>query len=70
MKILAARYRFDYSVVKFFKSGNAEAMADAMLQVIKDSALRNALIAKGYDYVACHSSCFFGVSLVFKGSMR
>jgi glycosyltransferase involved in cell wall biosynthesis len=48
-------FYLDDSVVKFFKSGNAEAMADAMLQVIKDSALRNALIAKGYDYVARHS---------------
>ena len=48
-------FYFDDSVVKFFESGNAEAMADAMLQVIEDSALRDALIAKGYDYVARHS---------------
>ena len=48
-------FYFDDSVVKFFESGNAEAMADAMLQVIKDSALRETLIAKGYDYVAHHS---------------
>ena len=48
-------FYFDDSVVKFFESGNAEAMAEAMLQVIEDSALQDALIAKGYDYVARHS---------------
>jgi glycosyltransferase involved in cell wall biosynthesis len=48
-------FYFDDSVVKFFESGNAEAMADAMLQVIKDSSMREALIAKGFEYVARHS---------------
>jgi len=37
------------------ESGNAEAMADAMLQVIKNPAKREALIAKGFEYVARHS---------------
>jgi glycosyltransferase involved in cell wall biosynthesis len=46
---------FDDSVVKFFESGNAEAMADAMLQIIKDSSMREALIAKGFEYVARHN---------------
>ena len=48
-------FYFDDSVVKFFESGNADAMADAMLQVIKDPAMRDALIAKGFEYVARHS---------------
>lgn len=48
-------FYFDDSVVKFFESGNAEAMADAMLQVIKDPASRDALIAKGLEYAARHS---------------
>lgn len=47
-------YYFDDSVVKFFESGNAEAMADAMLQVMNDSTLRTGLIANGYEYVARH----------------
>jgi glycosyltransferase involved in cell wall biosynthesis len=48
-------FYFDDSVVKFFESGNAEAMADSMLQVIKNSSMREALIAKGFEYVALHS---------------
>lgn len=49
------QFYFDDSVVKFFESGNSEAMADAMLQVIKDPTMREALIAKGFEYAACHS---------------
>lgn len=45
-------FYFDESTVKFFESGNAEAMAEAMLQVIKDVTVREALIAKGFEYVA------------------
>ena len=48
-------FYFDDSVVKFFESGNAEAMADAMLRVIKGRAIRDALIAKGFAYVARNS---------------
>lgn len=47
-------FYFDDSVVKFFESGNAEAMADAMLQIIKDPTMREALIAKGLEYAARH----------------
>jgi glycosyltransferase involved in cell wall biosynthesis len=48
-------FYFDDSVVKFFESGNVEAMADAMLQVIKSPAMRDALIAKGFEYVVRHN---------------
>lgn len=47
-------FYFDDSVVKFFESGNAEAMAEAMLQIIKDPAMREALIARGLVYAARH----------------
>ena len=45
-------FYFDDTVVKFFESDNVESMADAILQLTKDSAMRNALLAKGFEYVA------------------
>jgi glycosyltransferase involved in cell wall biosynthesis len=42
---------FDETVVRFFPSGDTEAMANAMLDVIKDQQLRKTLIANGYVYV-------------------
>jgi glycosyltransferase involved in cell wall biosynthesis len=44
-------FYFDETVVHFFSSGDAAALADAMLDVIEGTALREALIAKGYEYV-------------------
>jgi glycosyltransferase involved in cell wall biosynthesis len=42
---------FDEAVVHFFRSGDSQAMANAMLDVINDQQLRKTLIAKGYEYV-------------------
>ena len=54
--VVASRTRidslyFDESVVHFFPSGDSQAMANAMLDVINDQQLRKTLIAKGYKYV-------------------
>jgi glycosyltransferase involved in cell wall biosynthesis len=46
------RFYFDDSVVRFFESGNVEALSDAMLEVIRDRQLRRRLAANGLDYVA------------------
>jgi glycosyltransferase involved in cell wall biosynthesis len=49
-------FYFDDLVSEFFESGNAEAMADDMLEAIKDPALWPALSAKGFfEYVARHT---------------
>lgn len=47
-------FYFAEKVVHFFPSGDAQAMADAMLEVIADKALRDSLIANGYEYVERH----------------
>ena len=47
-------FYFNDTVVRFFESGNALALAEAMLQVIEDRPLREALVAKGYEYVVRH----------------
>jgi glycosyltransferase involved in cell wall biosynthesis len=43
-------YYFEEGVVHFFESGNSQAMAEAMLDVIYNKDLRDSLIARGYDY--------------------
>jgi glycosyltransferase involved in cell wall biosynthesis len=48
-------FYFDDSVVRFFESGNVEALAAAMLDVIENRKLRESLIAGGYRYVDLHS---------------
>jgi glycosyltransferase involved in cell wall biosynthesis/peptidoglycan/xylan/chitin deacetylase (PgdA/CDA1 family) len=42
---------FEEGIVHFFNSGDSEAMAKAMLDVINDVGLRKSLIARGYEYV-------------------
>jgi glycosyltransferase involved in cell wall biosynthesis len=42
---------FDETVVHFFPSGDSQAMANAILDVINDQQLRETLITKGYEYV-------------------
>jgi len=54
--VVASRTRidsfyFDEAVVHFFPSGDSQAMANAILDVINDQQLRQTLIAKGYEYV-------------------
>jgi glycosyltransferase involved in cell wall biosynthesis len=44
-------FYFEEGVVHFFPSGNSQAMAQAMLDVIHDPDLRASLIARGYEYV-------------------
>jgi len=48
-------YYFNDREVRFFPSGDSQAMADAMLDVIQDKALRESLIAGGYEYVEQNS---------------
>ncbi len=48
-------FYFDESVVRFFTSGDDQAMAEAMLEVISNKILREGLIAGGYEYVSNHS---------------
>ncbi len=42
---------FDDSTVRFFRSGGVQDMADAMLEVIENTPLRDSLVAAGYEYV-------------------
>ena len=48
-------FYFNDNVVRFFSSGDDQAMAEAMLEVIQNSSLRERLITNGFDYVAKHS---------------
>jgi len=48
-------FYFDNSVVRFFASGDVKALAEAMLDVIHNPALREKLIVGGYRYVDLHS---------------
>jgi len=43
-------FYFSEKVVHFFESGNVQAMAQAMLDVIQNKTLRDGLIAEGYAY--------------------
>ncbi|MGO8927563.1 MAG: glycosyltransferase [Limisphaerales bacterium] len=46
------RYYFDDSIVRFFDSGNADALATAMLEVLQDQKLRRRLVERGSEYAA------------------
>jgi glycosyltransferase involved in cell wall biosynthesis len=48
-------FYFSDSEVHFFPSGDARAMADAMLQVIENKTLRDSLIEGGYRYAEQNS---------------
>jgi glycosyltransferase involved in cell wall biosynthesis/peptidoglycan/xylan/chitin deacetylase (PgdA/CDA1 family) len=47
-------FYFEEGTVHFFPSGNSQAMADAMLEVIENKDLRQELVAGGYEYVEHH----------------
>lgn len=47
-------YYFEEGVVHFFESGDAESMANAMLDVIQSPGLRDSLVERGYEYVERH----------------
>jgi glycosyltransferase involved in cell wall biosynthesis len=44
-------FYFQEGVVHFFRSGDSQAMAEAMLDVIKNKGLRESLARRGYEYV-------------------
>jgi glycosyltransferase involved in cell wall biosynthesis len=44
------QYYFDDSVVRFFESGNTDALADAILDVLRNPALRQRMVANASDY--------------------
>jgi glycosyltransferase involved in cell wall biosynthesis len=48
------RHYFDDSVVRFFSSGDEVALADAMHEVLSDSAGREAMVERARDYVRRH----------------
>jgi glycosyltransferase involved in cell wall biosynthesis len=49
------RFYFDDTVVKFFPSGDHEALAEAILEVAHDDSLRQRLVANAAEYVARNS---------------
>ena len=48
-------YYFDDDTVRFFPSGDPEAMANAMVEVIENQSLRDSLVKRGYEYVEKNS---------------
>jgi glycosyltransferase involved in cell wall biosynthesis len=49
------RFYFDDSVVRFFESGNVDALAVAMLEVLGDPELRERMVANASAYATRHS---------------
>ncbi|BDC53140.1 hypothetical protein F183_A54550 (plasmid) [Bryobacterales bacterium F-183] len=49
------QYYFDDSTVQFFASGNAQEMADAMVEVLTNPERRASLVAAGLEYADRHS---------------
>ena len=49
------RYYFDDSVVQFFESGNADALAEAMFNVLSNDERRRGLVARASEYVSRNS---------------
>jgi len=47
-------FYFNEGDVHFFPSGDSQAMADAILDVINDEELRRSLVARGFEYVQRH----------------
>jgi glycosyltransferase involved in cell wall biosynthesis len=48
-------FYFEEGIVHFFQSGDSQAMAKAMLDVINSNDLRESLAMRGYEYVKLHS---------------
>jgi hypothetical protein len=49
------RYYFDDSVVRFFESGNSDALAEAMLEVFRNADLCKQIVSRGLDYARANS---------------
>jgi glycosyltransferase involved in cell wall biosynthesis len=48
-------FYFEDTVVRFFPSGDAHALADAILELIRDKTLRDGLASRGLEYVKRNS---------------
>jgi glycosyltransferase involved in cell wall biosynthesis len=48
------RYYFTDSIVRFFESGNADALAREMLVLLRDVELRRRITAQASEYAAAH----------------
>ncbi|MGI9087588.1 MAG: glycosyltransferase [Chthoniobacterales bacterium] len=48
------RYYFDESVVRFFPSGDAEALAQQMLELLRDPGLRQRMVESASHYATVH----------------
>jgi glycosyltransferase involved in cell wall biosynthesis/peptidoglycan/xylan/chitin deacetylase (PgdA/CDA1 family) len=44
-------FYFDDQVARFFPSGDIQAMADAMLEVLENKEVRESMVARAYEYV-------------------
>ena len=49
------RFYFNDSVVRFFESGNVDALAKAMLDLLNDAAAREGMIKRAASYVTQNS---------------
>lgn len=49
------RFYFDDSVVRFFESGNSDALAEAMLELIQNEGLRRSMALRASDYAEQNS---------------
>ena len=49
------RFYFNDAIVRFFESGNADALADALLEMLSNDPLRQRMVAAALDYAAQNS---------------
>lgn len=49
------RYYFNDSIVRFFESGNPDALAKAIVEVLQNGALRESMVANALEYAAQNS---------------
>jgi glycosyltransferase involved in cell wall biosynthesis len=49
------RYYFDDSVVRFFESGNADALAEAMYEILKNPRMRGDMVKRASKYASLNS---------------
>jgi glycosyltransferase involved in cell wall biosynthesis len=48
------QYYFDNAGVRFFESGNPDALADAVCEVLRNQELRQQMVARASEYAACN----------------
>jgi glycosyltransferase involved in cell wall biosynthesis len=49
------RFYFNDAVVRFFESGNAEALAAGLIEMLQDEKLRQRMVTKALEYAAQNS---------------